>query len=184
MQPDISHIRSLLYKLSIGDYDLLGGERQAILADILAAPAAVLLPVLMRLMDDADDGVQCEAINALLKWGGSAYLDMILPRMECDSEVVREYVCGVLGDLGDKRAVAPMAKALLNDPSADVRWLAANSLGMIGNLEALSALEHARAYDPYVNWEGRSVREVAAQAIDSIQAKLREQNNSFHLNWL
>lgn len=135
-------------------------------------------------MDDADDGVQCESIGALLKWGGSAYLDMVLPRIESVSEVVREYTCGALGDLVDMRAVAPLAKALLNDPSADVRWLAANALGKIGNPEALSALEYAREHDPYVNWEGRPVREVARQAIDSIEAKLPGQHSPFQLNWL
>ncbi len=70
-----------------------------------------------------------------------------------------------LGNSGDPRAVAPLARALRDDSSALVRGHAAWALGRLGGPEARAALLAALSKDP-----DETVRQEARQALDEVDS--------------
>jgi epoxyqueuosine reductase len=70
-----------------------------------------------------------------------------------------------LGNTGDPRAVAPLARCLATEPSALVRAHAAWALGRLGGPEAAAALEGALARD-----SDASVRDEARAALSTLVA--------------
>jgi HEAT repeat protein len=58
--------------------------------------------------------------------------------------------------------------AALRDESAGVRYFAAVSLGMVGDVSALSALEEIRRNDTGVTLWGAKVSDAAARAIELV----------------
>ncbi len=89
------------------------------------------------------------------------------PFLDLPSPNIRLIEC--LGYIGDKR-LTPRFIELLGDSDPSIRRFAAGALGQIGDLRALSALEHLANTDPYQYENGvYGVRETARRAIDRIK---------------
>jgi len=76
---------------------------------------------------------------------------------------VRWAAAEALGDIGDRRAVAPLADLLAQDTDWEVREVAAYSLGQLGGPEATARLTEAMT-DPE-----QEVREAAREALQRIR---------------
>jgi len=102
------------------------------------------VPVLINLMmNDKNMEVRKSAVYALGLIGDLRAFDMLVFKMHDQNEVpeVRGMAAEALGDLGDQYAVAPLIRAL-SDDSNEVKFWAANSLGRLGETEAIPALKN------------------------------------------
>ena len=107
---------------------------------------------LIRLLDCSDPDIQWKAADALGTMGecASGPLHTILhyPKMH-----VRLGAIEALGDIRSPDSVEPLVEKLNHDPENEVRWVAAISLGHIGDLRAVPALvETLKDPDRYVRY--------------------------------
>jgi hypothetical protein len=84
------------------------------------------------------------------------------------SAEVRAEAIAQAGKGRDRQAVAPITRALREDPSPPVRESAARALGLIALPASLNALQHAAQVDP-----DRDVRKTASFAADVIRANMK-----------
>ncbi len=72
----------------------------------------------------------------------------------------------------DARAITKLCTVLETDEDPDVRYVAAESLGDIGDRSTFSVLDHASKYDTGVDYEGFAVSRAAQEALDRIRQRL------------
>jgi len=122
-------------------------QRYAALDQMEPEPEA--LTVVIQALADASPLVRRLATVYLGEIGGTgptgadAVLPHLLAILRDENVAVRRAAGDCLSDLGDQRAIAPMATAL-RDPSKLVRWRAARFLYEVGDASALPALEAAQ----------------------------------------
>jgi len=168
----------LLSQLQSGDVEL---EREAAFA-AGAAKAEEAVPLLARLVQSQNLGVQEAADRALRQIGGAAVVRAVAPLLRSDDpparniamDVMREvghqdfatlvallhdqdpdmriFASDILGSTDTLQAVAPLCDALLKDPEVNVRYQAAVSLGALGKPEAATCLNQALADDEWVQF--------------------------------
>lgn len=84
----------------------------------------------------------------------------------------RTACCRRLAKCKDSRAITKLATVLLSDSDPDVRFVAAEALGDIGDQQALPALEYASQNDKGEDYEGFLVSEAAREAIAKLRARI------------
>ena len=98
----------------------------------------------------ANEELQDEALAALVEMRGVAVLPMI-DALKNGTDKIRVKVADALGQIGDRRAIAPLIEALDSDPYKEVKALAAVGLGNMQargeNNRAVIALTDALSYD-------------------------------------
>jgi HEAT repeat protein len=134
-------------------------------------------PVLVRALKDIDDSKRSAAAWVL---GSLQVPDTIGPlwaaAMDQASEAsVRGHAIEALGRLQAQEAV-PDLMALLNDPSAELRYWAAYALGQIGDPTSIPALERMASVDDAVLRTGFSLREEALDALENIRGTDHEES--------
>lgn len=82
--------------------------------------------------------------------------------------------CKELSKFQDKRAVKKLCDIALNDPDPSVRYVAIESLSVVGDETVIPMLEHVKAYDIGEDYEGFKITEIAAQAIKKIQKETKD----------
>lgn len=117
--------------------------------------------------------VRCMAAEALMKVCGSEGLQFILRLLADQDSTVRWCAAGISHDFSDVRAVPDLIRVVTGDPEADVRLVAAQALGRIGDATALGALRTVAEHDLGEDYEGRKVAAAAAEAIEQIQSLKR-----------
>ncbi len=154
---------------------LLGGEgfrgfaaRNAAVAEMRAAGAGRLFPLLLPMLDDPDAEVRCAACQAVLWVDPAAGLGPVLRTLGDPDPVVRWNTCGLLHGLADERALPPLVERLRTDPDPQVRGMAAHALGGIRSPRAIPALVEALDGDHAVDQLGYMPSESAAHALDDI----------------
>jgi len=95
-------------------------------------------------------------------------LEGLLHQLNSGDERVRADAAVQLGRMRASRGVGPLIRLLKEDRSAMVREAAARGLGLIGESNALAALQHAAQAD-----DDRDVRHSASFAADVIRSRLR-----------
>ncbi|AGY57876.1 HEAT repeat domain-containing protein [Gloeobacter kilaueensis] len=108
-------------------------------------PAAVE-PLIATLLQDWNGYVRKGLVWALGNCQDARAFDSLVDALVTDIPAVQLWAASALGQLGDPRAVAPLATALKADPVAVVRSNCAWALGKLGDKEAgvpalLSALD-------------------------------------------
>ena len=161
-------------------------------------------PVIKRLVDKlrrtgrfglvyGDDA--CASIRTVLDWIGEPAVEPLMEALKDENVVVRAEAAGVLGMIGDPRAVEPLINTLGDE---DARLHAAVSLGKIGEsavtsligvvsdedvivraltAHALGEIGDPRAVDPLrqlLDDSDESVRDIAAHALEAIDQTTRD----------
>ncbi len=81
---------------------------------------------------------------------------------------MRQHICGLLSDDKNEQSIEPLIRTMLNDPDNDVRRMAAWALGKLRDKRALPALRWVQEHDHGAGFEGRTVSDEAARAIENI----------------
>ena len=160
--PDRQHIISLLR-----DWENKAA-RDKILSEIHLFDKEKLIDILNSLLYDPDPYLQSYAIDVLRVLDKQRALILLLPLLNTPEAGLRWFICEILADDGDERAVEPLAKVLLEDPDGDVRLMAAVALRRIGDSRAIPSLQFAMNHDKGTDSEGRRVDKAAKEAIDAI----------------
>jgi hypothetical protein len=99
--------------------------------------------------------------------GGQAGLEARLRELQSPDERTRAEAAVELGRMQTPRAVGPLIRLLKEDPSPSVRESAARGLGLIGETNALAALQYAAQADG-----DREVRKSAGYAAEVLRSRL------------
>jgi len=97
--------------------------------------------------------------------GGLRFLKEVLVSQDADWRCA---ACRTLADFPGDASSELLAHVLLTDSDPDVRWLAADSLRIVGAANAIPALQHAILYDKGEDYEGCSVANTAQEALNSL----------------
>ena len=142
--------------------------RERGIAEMCAAGADRLFPLLVRRLTGPDPEARCAACEAALRIDAQRAIELVLPLLNDPEVAVRWQACGCLHDFGDERAIVPLIRVLQGDPDAAVRGTAAYALGGIGSSEAIPALLAAMESDHEFDELGHSASSCAATALDNI----------------
>jgi HEAT repeat protein len=128
----------------------------------------LLVDTLKDLLEDDDLAARDGALRFIVKVAPSEAVAKAITLLHDPMPAWRWYLCGMLADYGDERAVLPLVDVLLHDPDDDTRYTAAFALERIGDTRALPALRQAQQNDQGADYEGRKVATAAADAIAAI----------------
>lgn len=165
--PDRQYIISLLHDWENKD------ARDKILNEIRSFDKDKLIETLSNLLYEPDPYLQSYAIDVLMTLDKQQALSLLLPLLNAPEAGLRWFVCDLLADDGDERAVEPLTKVLLEDPVGGVRLMAAVALRHIGDTRAIPSLQYAMNHDKGTDDEGRRVDKAAKEAIDAILGRAR-----------
>jgi hypothetical protein len=143
------------------------GRKRAV-AEMCAAGADRLFPLLVPRLTGPDPETRCAACEAILRIDARRAIEFVLPLLDDSEVVVRWNACGCLHDFGDERAVLPLIRVLQSDPDAMTRGTAAYALGGIRSPAAIPALLAAMESDHEWDELGHSASSSAATALDNI----------------
>jgi HEAT repeat protein len=143
-------------------------ERKRAIAEMCAAGADRLFPLLVPVLMGPDPEARCAACEAVLRIDARGAIELVLPLLNDPDRTVRWQACGCLHDFGDERAVVPLIRVLQGDPDPQVRNTAAYALGGIGSPAAIPALLAALESDHELDELGYSTSSSAKTALDDI----------------
>jgi HEAT repeat protein len=103
-------------------------------------PNMVALPVLMRALSDPDFSIRKNAIIACEQFLNPLTVDSLIKVLRENTFSEREDAIRVLGKIKDRRALQPIADALLYSDWMAIRSAAAEALGSMGYKEAVPFL--------------------------------------------
>lgn len=129
------------------------------------------IDVILTLLQDQDEEVQCDAATALFLISPTKYQEAILPLLRDPQGNVRWHIAGLLHDFGDSRATEILGEVALKDPDVEVRYNACLALSSVGDVRALPALKQVIEHDEGADYEGRLVSEAAQDAYDKILSR-------------
>ncbi len=127
--------------------------------DAAVAPAHLVRPSPLSLLDDPDPGIRIEAVDSLGALGGDDAITGLGYAMSDEDPTVRAIAIEVLAELGDDAAVGTMALAL-NDDKPEIRELAVLELSDVGT-DAAHLLMRRFLAD-----SDRHVRDVAMEELE------------------
>ncbi|MGE0143326.1 MAG: HEAT repeat domain-containing protein [Planctomycetota bacterium] len=128
MSRDDSAVRGLLGGL----FSDVSVERRKAAMQLSAEHGEFAVPALLEVLGDADQSVNADrAMLAIFQIGRPAVMPLIAA-LESDNELLRRNCAAALGQIGDKRAVAPLAAIAANDANEAVREVAKRGLARLG----------------------------------------------------
>jgi HEAT repeat protein len=135
-------------------------------------PVSEVAPTLLEIFKTTTDpSVESRAFDALLKLKQFDKVQFLIDLFNKSSVDWRIACCRGLSRFQDPRAIVKLCDALLYDNDPDVRYVAAESLAIIGDHTAIAALEYAKAHDTGKDYEGFRVADMARQALEQIHAR-------------
>ncbi len=113
-------------------------------AEFLAKKAnPVALPVMIRALEDPDFMIRKSALQACERYLSPMMVDALVSVMHEHTFSERQEAVRILGKIGDRRAVAPIAEVMEISDWMAIRSEAAAALGQMGYPEAVPALIEA-----------------------------------------
>ena len=146
-------------------------KHEQIVRQLQALPRQSLLLIMRELSTTSDMERLDTIIKVLVAVDPHQAVDLFIPLLHHEEASLRWYVCGVLADYGDTRAVEPLVGVLLQDEEGDVRYMAVIALEKVGDGRALSALQYAQQTDRGADYEGRRIDKAATEAIQTIESR-------------
>lgn len=151
--------------------DLRSSRRKSAIERLKSLDRAWLVKLLTKSLADPDPQKRALAVQSLILVDARETLDIVLQMLKDPDIDVRWEVCYWITDYGDSRAIEPLIKVLLEDPSPDVRSQAAIALGASHSPKAKPALIQAKDHDFEKNFHDSNVSECAADALEAIERK-------------
>lgn len=147
-----------------------------------AFPVGMVSRILLKLLRESEDAtIESKAFSGLLHLEGYDVVGFLIGLFDEHSlpESVNNWrslgwrtaCCRRLAKCQDSRAITKLATIVLSDSDPDVRFVAAEALGDIGDQQALPALVYASQNDKGKDYEGFLVSAAADEAIAKIQAR-------------
>ena len=152
----------------IGPADVVFPRRARAIAEMHAAGADRLFPLLRPMLSDPDPAARFAACEAAFYVDAGRAVELALPLLADPEAPIRRFVCECLHYARDERTIGPLIAVLQGDSSAGARGAAAYALGRMGGPAALPALAAAMESDHEVDGYGHSVSSQAATALDDI----------------
>lgn len=133
-----------------------------------------VIPYLLEFIKDDCPLLRVSAVYALGKNKTDPAIPILIQILATDwNDYVRKGIVWALGNYSDRRALAPLQKALLEDTAA-VRLWTASTLGLMGFAEAIPSLVKGLASDPV-----SAVRGNCAWALGKVLANLARSSPQF-----
>jgi HEAT repeat protein len=125
-----------------------------------------------HLLDRTNDpNVKMDILTLLAEYSPKTTVPYLLDLIDSENASMRRMCCGYLSRAREKSTVPLLVELLENDPSPDVREMAAFALGKIGDPQAIPHLRRAQKTDHARDSEGGLVSESAKRAIERIFAR-------------
>jgi beta-lactamase regulating signal transducer with metallopeptidase domain len=121
------------------------------------------VPLLISLLNDADEWVRMASIRALGEIRDERAVEKLINALSDAAWKVRELSAWALGEMKEERAVQALCKVLLEDIQAEARETAAEALGEIKSSQAVTSLNQA------LNDAETRVRDKARWALSEIE---------------
>lgn len=135
-------------------------------------PVSEVAPALLEIFENTTNSTtRSRVFDALLKLEGFDKVQFLIELFDRSSDGWPAACCRHLSEFRDRRAIAKLCDVLLHDSDPDVRYVAAESLAIIGDHTAIEALERATAHDTGKDYEGFRVADMARQALEQIHAR-------------
>jgi HEAT repeat protein len=100
-------------------------------------------------------------------------IQLLIPCLQDERVAIRWKSCQMLQRYPDRRATIPLMEVLRKEKNPDIRVVAADALGRIGNAEATTVLTDALKNDKGRDFEGRTVAKTARLAIAAIKERMK-----------
>jgi HEAT repeat protein len=142
--------------------------RDNVIAKMRSIGSERLFPILGGFLSDPDGEFRCLVSEVIFHIDPQAGVALLLPLLDDPEWVVRVEICGLMHDIGDKRAVQPLIQIMKTDPDPMVRNTAAYALGGIGDPISILALIETLDNDHERDELGYSASGCAATALDNI----------------
>jgi len=174
LQPDLDrqHIVTLIGGLRSFEQTV----REAAFQQLQLLDRQVLMHTLISILCDREGAIdeRCDAILALIKLDPHTGVPLVLPFLKDPDSDIRQEVCEILhldAEDATEHAISPLIDVVLTDEDVDVRLAAIIALRKFGDKSALPALRHAQHSDHGVGRQGHYVADLAAEAMQSIEAR-------------
>ena len=100
-------------------------------------------------------------------------IELLIPCLHDERVVVRWKSCKMLQQHPAPRATMPLMELLRKEKNPDIRVVAADALGKIGNTQAISVLTDAIKNDKGKDFGGKSVAKIARVSIAAIKERMK-----------
>ncbi len=155
-------IKSIPVEITDGEADLFN-----------SLPTDEVVSALKGLVNsELDRSIISRAFDALLKVDGLDKVQFLINLADENPQRWRIVCCRNLSRFRDERAIAKLCDTVKNNDDPDVRYAAAESLGIIGDETAIAALEYVEIHDNGKDWEGFRVADMASEAIKRIRGRM------------
>src|SRR5947209_438059 len=156
-------IERLLELLRTDDPPIEHEVLQRVKTELRAKDSSLAAAALVSGLKDADPDYRCTIASVFMDWNRTAAVVHVSAMVYDANADVRGFVCQELGAYRRREAVLALVHVLSNDDDATNRTWAAWGLGNIGDPAGLPALTKAMQTDDGADYEGRRVREIAAE---------------------
>jgi HEAT repeat protein len=164
-QVSVNDVYQLIYDLH-GDRSV---DRDLDTAKLRSLDRDRVIDILSGFLKSSELEDRMFSVEALILIDVHQTMELVLPMLNDPAVEVRNHVCYWLTQDGDERVVEPMIKVLLEDPSPDVRAMAASVLGASMDIRAKPALIQARDNDFAECFLGYTVSGVASSAPENFE---------------
>lgn len=136
-------------------------------------PTDEVVSTLKKLIySESSRSIASRAFDAVLKMEDFDKVQFLIDLADDYPQRWRIPCCRNLSKFQDKRAVDKLCHIVKNDDDPDVRYVAVESLGIIGDETTITVLDYVETHDDGEDWEGFRVRDMAQEAIKKIQDRI------------
>ncbi|MFN8635251.1 MAG: HEAT repeat domain-containing protein [Chloroflexota bacterium] len=142
-------------------------------------PTSSVTILLKQLLGSEDLFLESRAFDGLMNLSGFDHVGFLCSELTTSGHKDWKAVyCERLASFQDPRVIPALCQILEYDEDPDVRFVAAEQLGEIGDVTVIRPLERAASLDHGEDFEGRLVSDAAQEAIRAIRSRVeRNQRN-------
>ena len=129
---------------------------------------AKAVPILIEMLCDEDTHVRFAVVKGLARYRDDVVVDALLGALHDPEYLVSDAAADALAEIGTMALAGLLAK--LSDESADVRGLAVEAIGRIGDSSATPYLDDLLSDGERPHWEKKRICDLAGEALERIHA--------------